>query len=273
MRVLPLLILFAWSHAASSQVILPPDQDTTEWRGWTGIQLQWRPVKTVTVAFQEQWRWRDDFTRFDRRFHQFGVEWNPKSPNASLDRILKPQSLAVGLRRSTRPDNRGDVQGVDKLLRWQVEHGMELEAGRWEFKTRVRCQQQTALALKGGEDPADYGQRRTWRFKGTVSYNIKGWKWDPAVSVERFVDRVPEGWQPDGAWRMRLATGRKLAKRQKVSLFIQRDWIERYNPAASGVALVEIGAGLDDLRLFGAEEWTVGLMYSLRLTSPKRKGA
>ena len=90
------------------------------------------------------------------------------------------------------------------------------------------------------------------------------------MSVERFVDRVPEGWQPDGAWRMRLATGRKVAKRQKVSLFIQRDWVKRYNPAAPGVALVEIGAGLDDLRLYGAEEWTVGLMYSLRLKSPKR---
>ena len=273
MRALPLLILFASSLAASGQVILPPDQDTTEWRGWTGIQLQWRPVKTVTAAFQEQWRWGDDFTRFDRRFHQFEVEWDLRTPNPSLDRFLKPQSLAVGLRRSTRPDNRGDVQGVDKLLRWQVEHGIELEAGRWEFKTRARCQQQTALALKGGEDPADYGQRRTWRFKGTVGYNIKWWKWDPAVSVERFVDRVPEGWQPDGAWRMRLATGRKVAKRQKVSLFIQRDWVERYNPAAPGVALVEIGAGLDDLRLYGAEEWTVGLMYRLRLKSPKREDA
>ena len=88
MRALPLLILFASSLAASGQVILPPDQDTTEWRGWTGIQLQWRPVKTVTAAFQEQWRWGDDFTRFDRRFHQFEVEWDLRTPNPSLDLSL-----------------------------------------------------------------------------------------------------------------------------------------------------------------------------------------
>ena len=269
MRGLPLIVLCILALPASSQVINPPDQDTTEWRGWTGIQLQWRPVKAFTVALQEQWRWREDVTRFDRRFHQVEVKWAPRSPNATWDRFLKPQSLTVGLRLSTRPDNQGDVQGVDKLLRWQAEHGMELKAGRWEFKTRGRCQEQTALALKGGEDPAEYGQRRTWRFKGAVDYNIKGWKWDPAFSVERFVDRVPEGWQPDGAWRMRLATGRKVAKRHKISLFIQRDWVGRYNPAAPGSALTQIGAGIDDLRLTGAVEWTAGVMFRHRFRKPR----
>lgn len=271
MRAVLCLAFVASSMAASGQFA---PTDTTEWQGWVGIQLQWRPVKTVTVAFQEQWRWGEDFTCFDRRFHQFELEWDPSSQNPSLDRFLKPQSWAVGVRHSTRPDNRGDVQGVDKLLRWQVEHGVDLEAGRWEFGTRVRCQQQTALALKGDEDPSEYGRRRTWRLKGTVGYNIKRWKWDPAVSVERFVDRVPEGWQPDGAWRVRLATGRKLAKRHKVSLFIQRDWAKPYSPVApGGDSLFEIGAGIDDIRWNGEEKWTVGLMYSLRLKSPSRKGA
>ena len=134
--------------------------------GWTGIQLQWRPVKTVTVAFQEQWRW-ETTSRFDRRFHQFEVKWDPKSPNASLDRILKSQSLPLGC--AGAPSQPGRRSGRGQALRWQAEHGMELKAGRWEFKTRVRCQEQTALALKGGEDPAEYGQRRTWRFKGAAT--------------------------------------------------------------------------------------------------------
>lgn len=265
MRALPLLLILAWPAMFSGQVIHGPDSDTTEWRGWTGIQLQWRPFRTWTVSVQEQWRWREDFGRFDRRFHQVELGWKPKGST-----FVEAQGVAVGLRHSTRPDRRGDIQGVDRLLRWQVEHGAEMEAGRWAFKTRARIQQQTALALKGNADPSTYGKRRTWRFKGTLGYNIKGWKWDPSLSLERFIDRVPEGWQPDGAWRMRLASGRKVAKRKKVSLFIQRDWIHRYNPAQPGMALAEIGAGIDDLRLQGAVEWTAGIIFRHRFKSPDR---
>ena len=266
MRAVSLLLILVCPIVAWGQIINEPDQDTTEWRGWTGIQLKWRPLRTVTLSLQEQWRWKEDFGRFDRRFHQMEVEWNPRG-----SAVVEAQAVAIGLRHSTRPDNRGSIQGVDKLLRWQAEHVTEWEAGRWEFKTRVRFQEQTALALKGGEDPQDYGQRKTWRFKCTVGYNIKGWKWDPAVAAERFADRVPDGWQPDGAWRLRLGTSRKLAKRQKIILFVQRDWVQRYNPAEPGVALVAIGAGLDDLRLQGAVEWTAGVLYRCRFKSPNRK--
>lgn len=266
MRGLSLLWMLFLPAMASGQIINGPDSDTTEWRGWTGVQLHWRPSRTLTLAVQEQWRWREDFTRFDRRFHQVELEWKPKGRD-----WVDAQSLAVGLRHSSRPDRRGDIQGVDKLLRWQIEHGTKVDAGRWTFKTRARIQQQTALALKGDADPETYGQRRTWRFKGTVEYNIKGWKWDPAFAVERFIDRVPEGWQPDGAWRMRLATGRKVAKRTRIKVFFQRDWVGRYNPAEPGTSLAEIGAGIDDLRLQGAVEWTAGLLLRHRFKSPERK--
>ena len=157
------------------------------------------------------------------------------------------------------------------MIRWQIDYRVEGEFDRWQCSGRVRCQQQSALALKTGEDPANYGSRRTYRLKGTVKYNIKGWKWDPAVSVERFLDRVPEDWKPDGAWRLRLATGRKTAKRQKVSLFVQRDWVSRYNPAVPGVALSQIGAGIDDLRMIGAVEWTAGVLYRYRFRKPGKK--
>lgn len=267
MRTLACFLMVLCVLTASGQVINPPDQDTTEWRGWTGLQLSWRPLRTVTMSAQHQWRWNEDFSRFDRRLQQFELEWNPEG-----HAVIDAQSLTVGLRHSTRPDNRGNIQGVDKLLRWQVEHDAAFDAGRWSFKSRLRCQQQTALALKGDGDTEAYGKRRTWRFKGTASYNIKGWKWDPSFSVERFIDRVPEGWQPDGAWRFRLSTGRKLAKRQKLNIFIQRDAVGRYNPAGPGVSLSEIGAGIGDLRMLGATEWTAGLMYRYRIKSPKRKG-
>ena len=220
----------------------------------------------MKVSLQHQWRWSEDFTEFDRRFLQGEVEWSPKGSAA-----VEAQSISVGVRHTHRPDRAGDVQGVDRLIRWQIDYGVEGDLGRWQFSGRARCQRQSALALKTGADPATYGRRRTYRLKGTVEYNIKGWKWDPAISVERFLDRVPEDWQPDGAWRLRLATDRKTAKRQKVTLFVQRDWVSRYNPAPPGVALSQIGAGIDDLRLTGAVEWTVGVRYRYRFRKPGKK--
>ena len=271
MRSASLLFLSFLCGTLTAQVITPPgggagEQDTTEWRGWAGLSLQHRPWRSITVSLNHQWRWSDDFSQFDRRFVQGEVEWSPKGSSA-----VEAQSIRVGVRHTHRPDRTGDVQGMDRLIRWQIDYSVEGELGRWQFSGRARCQQQSALALKTGDDPATYGSRRTYRLKGTVEYNIKGWKWDPAISVERFLDRVPEDWQPDGAWRLRLATGRKTAKRQKVSLFVQRDWVGRYNPAAPGVALGQIGAGIDDLRLTGAVEWTAGVLYRYRFRKPGKK--
>ena len=115
------------------------------------------------------------------------------------------------------------------------------------LQTRARIQQQTALALKDNADPrlTDSDEHGV---QGHLGIQHQGLEMGPLLSLERFIDRVPEGWLPDGAWRLRLP-GRKVAKRKKVSVFIQRDWLHRYNPAQPGVALAEIGAGIDDLRL------------------------
>ena len=266
-----LLVLWVVAGTASAQVINPGGgaggggSDTTDWRGWTGLSLEWRPVRSLSVSFEEQWRWGENFSEFDRRFHELGFSWNPKGHP-----WMAAQRLSLSLRQTSRPDWRGDVQGVDRLFRWQLGYAVEAEAGRWHFAGKCRLQQQSALALKGGEDPESYGRRRETRFKGEVEYNIRGWKWDPAFSVERFLTHVPDGWRPDGAWRFRLAAGYKTGKRHKLSVFIQRDGEGRYNPAEPGVALASIGAGIDDLRTAGSVRWTVGAKWRYRLKSGGR---
>lgn len=251
--------------AAHAQVINPPPgsggpTDTTEWRGWTGVSIGFKPVKAVALELNQQWRWNSDFTEFDRQLQQLEFKWSPRWNDLS-----KAQSLGFGIRHTVRPDRKGDVQGVDRFVRWQVQHGTSFDAGRWEFETRIRYQKQTAVALKDASDPAAVPAKAAWRFKGEIGYNIKGFKWDPAVSIERFVSEVPDGWEPDGSWRVRLATGTKTGKRQKLKVFIQRDIESRYNPAPPGMTLFEVDAGLDDLRLSGAVEWTVGLRWSYRI--------
>ena len=202
-----------------AQVINPPSgqSDTTEWQGWCGLSLEWQPVKSVKLALNEQWRWDNDFGDFDRQIHQLDVAWSPR-----WNAFSKAQSLGAALRHTTRPDNKGDIQGKDRFLRWQVEYTAQVEPGRWSMEGRLRHQRQSALALKDESDPADYSSRVQTRIKGAVVYNIKGWKWDPEFSVERFLVQVPEGWPSDGSWRFRLGSSKRMGKRQKLRIFLQR---------------------------------------------------
>jgi len=265
MKHVLLLIALVAGGGVYSQVINPPPgsegaTDTTVWRGWTGISLGIKPLKGVSVVMNQQWRWDRDFSEFDRHLLQLGCAWSPQWNDVS-----KAQSLGIGVRRTSRPDRKGDIQGVDRYLRWQIEHGASMDAGRWDFETRIRYQKQTAVKTKDGSDPEEVPAKAAWRFKGEVGYNIKGFKWDPVVSIERFISEVPDGWVPDGTWRVRLATGTKTGKRQKLKVFIQRDSEARYNPAPEGMTLFEVGADLDDLRPSGAVEWTVGLQWRYRI--------
>lgn len=243
-----------------AQVINPPSgqSDTTEWQGWCGLSLEWQPVKSVKLALNEQWRWDNDFGDFDRQIHQLDVAWSPR-----WNAFSKAQSLGAALRHTTRPDNKGDIQGKDRFLRWQVEYTAQVEPGRWSMEGRLRYQRQSALALKDESDPADYSSRVQTRIKGAVVYNIKGWKWDPEFSVERFLVQVPEGWPSDGSWRFRLGSSKRMGKRQKLRIFLQRDAQGRYTPTGWG--------GLDDFRLKGSTEWTVGVTWRYRIKSKRKK--
>jgi hypothetical protein len=271
MRTLLFSALLFWGGVLQAQIFNPPvnggeTSDTTDWRGWSGVSIGFKPWKGVSVVLNQQWRWDGDLSSFDRQLQQLGCSWSPR-----WNAWSKTQSLGVGLRHTSSPDRKGDVQGVDRFIRLQAEHGASFEAGRWEFETRIRFQKQTAVQLKGGGDPAAEAARKMWRFKCEVGYNIKGFKWDPVFAVERFIPLVPDGWQPDGTWRMRLATGTKVGKRQKIRVFLQRDWEGQYNPAPPGVSLFEVGAGIDDLRRAGAVDWTVGLQWRYRLKLKSKK--
>ena len=273
MRSLLCAILLFCGGVLQAQVINPPvdsgnTADTTDWRGWSAVSLGFKPAKGLAVVLSQQWRWDDDFGSFDRQLQQLACTWSPK-----WNAWSKSQSLGVGLRHTARPDRKGAVQGVDRYLRVQAEHGTSFDAGRWEFETRIRYQKQTAVELKGDGDPDDIAAHKVWRFKCEVGYNIKGFKWDPVMAVERFIAVVPDGWSPDGSWRMRLATGSKVGKRQKIRVFLQRDWESQYNPAPPGLSLFEVGAGVDDLRPLGAVDWTVGVQWRYRIKLQKKVSA
>jgi len=259
------------ASCAQAQVVINPPpgndtvRDTSEWRAWSGLTLAWKPVKRIQCAFTQQARWADDLTSFDRHFQQLELEWDPK-----WNKRVEAHSLSFGIRHTSKPDNKGEVQGVDRYLRWQFDYGLNLGLARWEISGRVRYQRQVALALKDGGDPDSFGRQEAFRLKGSVGYNIKGWKLDPEFAVERFALVQPEGWEPDGSWRMRLGTSFKPGKRQKLKAFIQWDGEGQYFPTELGVPLAAVGAGIDDIREHGAVEWTVGFGWRYRFKSPKR---
>lgn len=253
----PLGILLTVS--ASAQVITPPAApDTSDWQGWTSITLDWKPVKGVKVALEEQWRVKRNFGRLDRSFHQLSVGWTPQGAGA-----LEAQSIALGARVTSRLDDEGGRQGFDRFFRWHLDHEVKWEPGRWGFQWRTRLQERSTVWKKGGADVSTEPIKRVLRGKFSVGYDFPDWKLDPEVSAERFWAETPDGWPADGAWRVRLGTGFKPGKRQKLKLFLQREWVGRYLPQGLG--------GIDDFRLNGAEDWAIGVAYRYRMKTEKKK--
>lgn len=252
-------LLWGAVSAASAQTITPPEgPDTTDVQLWTSFRLDWRPVKSVELEFQEQIRFKNNWGTFDRQFHQLTVLWSPR-----WNAVSKAQSLAVSARVKTRLDDQGGKQGLERFFRWHVQHAAKVEFGRWAMASRVRFQERSALWLMDGEDPSEAPVKAAWRLKARLDYNFKGWKLDPHVSLERFLEVVPEGWPADGAWRARIGTDFKPAKRQRIKVVVQREWRGKYTPSG-------VGATLDDFRLYGDNEWALVVGWRCRLKSEKK---
>lgn len=260
LRLLTLMLGLGLAPGWNAQVIgLPETPDTSDWRAWAGVRLSWKPTRTVRLTFEEQWRLKDDFGAWDRQLHQFGIAYSPKGAD-----WVEAQSVALGFRHSTNVDNEGNNQGIERFARWHADYLVDAGWKRWNFGLRLRHQRQRALWLKDGDDPDGAPVKALSRIKAEIGYNIKGWKPDPELSVERFYRRVPEGWPVDASWRARLGTTLKTGKRQRLKLFIQRDWRPRYLPTG-------VGATLDDFRLWGRETWTCGASFSHRFKKQKSK--
>lgn len=259
-RSILLVLALCLPLGVHSQVIsLPEAPDTSEWRAWTGLRLAWKPIKSIRLSFEEQWRLQDDFGALDRMVHQFGLAFHPQGPD-----WLEAQALAVGYRHSSVVDNSGANQGIERFGRWNVDYCAGGEWKRWSLDMRLRHQRQRALWLKDGDDPTEVPEKELSRVKVELGYNIRKWKADPTLALERFHRPVPEGWPPDAQWRVRLGTSLKTGKRQQLKLFIQRDWKQRYLPSG-------VGATLDDFRLWGSEAWTIGATYGYGFKRRKRK--
>ena len=250
--------MLCWAlHCASlafAQVITQPEApDTLDWQSWTSVSLDWKPVKGLRLELQEQWRFKENMGTFDRQFHQLTANWTPQGHD-----LLEAQSIGFAGRLMTRQDNQGDNQGLERHFRWHAQYALQWDPGRWSFSSRVRYQRRKAVWLKDGDDPSEAPVKSTWRVKATVKHNLRKWKLDPELSVERFSPVLPDGWPADQAWRVRLGTEFKPGKRQRIKLGIQREWKDRYLP-------VGVGAGLDDFRLYGNQEWALVVAYRYRM--------
>lgn len=259
MRWCVLLLCWGCCIAPAFGQNLPAPPDTSDCTAWGSVALNWRPIKSVKLAVEEQWRIKDNFSSFDRQFHQFTLGFSPR-----WNAFSKAQSLGLGFRHMTRVDDTGDNQGLERFIRWHAQHELDLDLGRWNVRTRLRFQRRRAIWLKDGKDPGEEGTKDVWRLKVELGHNFRDWKADPELSVERFWTTVPEGWPVDGHWRVRLGTGLKVGKRQRVKTFIQRQWRPRYLPSG-------VGATLEDFRLWGEERWTLGIAYRCSLKTRKKK--
>lgn len=239
-------------------VTQPTPPDTSDWTAWGSVTLNWRPIKGVKLAVEEQWRVKENFASFDRQFHQFSLGYNPR-----WNKLSKAQTVSVGFRHMTRVDDSGNNQGLERFVRWHVQHQAGADVGRWDVQTRLRFQRRRAVWLKDGDDPKEEGTQDVWRLKVEVGHNFRNWKADPQLSVERFWTAVPEGWPVDAHWRVRMGTAFKVGKRQQLRTFVQRQWRPRYLPSG-------VGATLADFRLWGQEKWTLGVAYRYSLKSPKK---
>ena len=139
---------------------------------WTAAKVEYKLNKKLDFGFEEQLRLKDNASTIDQYFSEITVGYNLK----------KKISLGLGLRYIKENDNVGKIQGYENHLRWNGDLSYKHKLERFSLKYRLRYQSKNELNVSEAQGDT---LKNTIRLKVGSTYNIKGWKLDPKVSLHR----------------------------------------------------------------------------------------
>lgn len=195
-----ILVFFLFVTPSNAQ------EEDTDTALWTSIGIIYEASDKWTFGLEEQLRFKDNIGAIDQYFTELSAGYA----------IFKNAELGVGLRYIRRNDNRGNIQGYEDRLRFQIDASYKHKLGRLSFKHRLRYQNRNELGISA--DEGDIARQRL-RFKTAISYNIQNWKLDPKFSAELFNGFAENQESEFNKYRFTLETAYKFKQAGRIRVF------------------------------------------------------
>lgn len=184
--------------------------ETKDLESWTSIGLKYKINKKWTVELLEQYRLKENISVTDQYFSQLEGAY----------KLNKNLSLGAGLRYIRSNDNKGNVQGYENHFRYHFDISLKHKINEFTLKHRLRYQNKNELGVS--EVDGDYAKKNL-RFKTSISYDFKDWKFDPKFAAEIFNRSQTGGDNGFSKYRLTLGTSYNMKSAGKIDLYYRME--------------------------------------------------
>ena len=179
--------------------------EVRDFESWTKLGVNLKLNKNWEFGLEEQLRLKNNSSEVDAYFTEINAKYKLKSG----------LFLGGGFRYIKENDNEGKIQGYETHMRYNFDLGYKHSVDRLKLGYRLRFQSKNET---GDNAPVNGSPINVLRFKVGGGYNIKGWKFDPKLSVEIF-NRLGEVKGGLSKFRTTLGTTYDLKEWGKLSAF------------------------------------------------------
>lgn len=177
---------------------------------WSAAELKYKWNKKWAFGLEEQLRFKNNASEVDQYFTQLSLKY------IGFDHL----EFGGALRFIRDNDNVGAVQGYENHLRFHVDLGYKYKLSKFSIKHRLRYQNRNELGIS--EEDGDYA-KQNFRFKTSLKYNIKDWKFDPEIAGEIFYHKEFGEVSAFNKYRLTLGTDYKIKKFGEIGAFYRME--------------------------------------------------
>jgi len=185
------------SYSQEGTTIVTQDLET-----WSKLGLKIKPVDWLGIRVNQGFRFNRNSTQLDQMFTELNFKF----------KASKHLKFGTGFRYIS---DRGGNGLFDNDFRFNVDALFNHDINKFSFQYRLRYQNRNEIGLTTAE--GDY-YKNYLRLKMGLTYNIKGWKFDPVFSTEIFrnMTKVTGGFDK---LRLTLGTNYKFKNYGKMGVY------------------------------------------------------
>ena len=187
---------------------------------WLGGNLSLKVNKHWEFNLENQFRYSIDDVRFDRNFTEFQI----------IKKVNDSFSWGISYRYIVKNHDFENIVQYYNRYNYFISQNWDFGSNnRFNLKYRFQYQRRRENFLNTNKFIGKL--RKFWRFKTTLSYNIKDWKFDPKLGIEFFVRGNNHPTDQFNKYRISIGTKKKVNKKQKISLkYIFEKQYKSWNP-------------------------------------------
>ena len=134
--------------------------DDTDINSWFVAGFEFEPADDLTLGIEGQLRLKDDISVVDQYFGELNAQY----------KLPAGFRLGAGLRYIRDNDTRGNIQGYENHLRYNIDGSYRHKIDRFSLRYRIRYQNRNELGIS--KDEGDI-HREAIRLRARVIYNIR----------------------------------------------------------------------------------------------------